>query len=374
MAETTPLVAATVYEESSGHVNGTDNSSFSGGTTACNIDYQALLYSRGILIAIALLGNLSFVIMVARVRSMRTIPNFHFINLAAADTLMIFTEIIYLSANGLTINGTISMADAKVVQFWDIFSKMWIFITPTFVCTALLTITLISVERYIAVCHPFKANRLNLQSKKRVIVLLISTWIIGLLMGVFALLTHNYSDSSTTLQAWFSVFTCFTVLPVCIVVICYAFVIAAVFKMNQHMTPKNSKISKATTEERSVLMLCVAITMLFFLCFAPVAANQLLSTYTLMSNTSSIEPRTISCLHALQTILLLVHLALSPILYSVGSQNRRRAFIRAFWSRCFVCGNQDQNSVENGTFFRLRPMRGSFNSNMRTTRVSEVTL
>ncbi|XP_070557222.1 mu-type opioid receptor-like [Ptychodera flava] len=333
------------------------------GMPSCYINYYTQFYCRIILSAIAFLGNVSFVFVVLRVRAMRTIPNIHFINLAAVDTVYIITELVYLTFMRLMLDGTLTVGQSVSL----IFSQIWIVVTTAFVCTALLTITLISIERYIAVCHPFRANLLNLRSRRRVVTLMITTWLLGLAMGAFALYTNYYQTSTGVVVTFLIIYTCFTAVPVCIVVICYGLVVANVLLMKRptNQCAKDSRkirSSRSSREERNVLILCVAITLLFFLCFAPLAATQMIAAFSIISEEQSIGEDTVSCLRTVQTMLQLAHLALSPMLYNVGSNIRRKAFRRAF------CGKRQR--LNNS--YRLKASGSLCSSTRASTKMSEV--
>ncbi|XP_077978720.1 kappa-type opioid receptor-like [Glandiceps talaboti] len=338
----------------------------------CSIDYNVLFYCRTILSTIALVGNVSFVFVVARVRAMNTIPNYHFINLAAADTMVIFAEMTNLAIFRLMLDGYLSPSISMEISV--VFPKIWIFVTPLFLVTALLTITLISIERYIAVCHPLKANVLNLRSRRRVITLMISTWIVGLAMGTFSLCAFYYESGQSTLIAWLIIFASFTVFPIIIVVACYAMVVATVFMMKRPVGQRGNddkRKSRKKREERNVLILCIAITMLFFICFTPLAANQTIGAYNAMSKHASVEEETLACMRTAQTLLLLAHLAISPILYNVGSKIRRRAFHSAFMCLLCPCIKPDKYDL-NGSSLRMK--RFSANRTSERTAVSEYSI
>ncbi|XP_077978698.1 kappa-type opioid receptor-like [Glandiceps talaboti] len=336
----------------------------------CSIDYNVLFYCRTILSTIALVGNVSFVFVVARVRAMNTIPNYHFINLAATDTMVIFAEMTNLAISRLMMDGYLSASISMRISM--IFPKVWIFVTPLFLVTALLTITLISIERYIVVCHPLKANVLNLRSRRRVITLMISTWIVGLAMGTFSLCAFYYQTGRLTLIAWLVIFASFTVFPIIVVVVCYAMVVSTVFMMKRPIGQHgkdDKRRSRKRRQERNVLILCVAITLLFFICFTPLSANQMIRAYNTVSERASVGEETMACMRTAQTLLLLVHLAISPILYNVGSKIRRRAFRSAF-----VCHRPCMKSEKydsNGSSFRMKRFSVYRNSERTAEAVSE---
>ncbi|XP_070557277.1 kappa-type opioid receptor-like [Ptychodera flava] len=340
----------------------------------CSLDYNVVYYCRASLSAIAFFGNISFMFVVLRVRGMRTLPNVHFINLAAADSLVIVTELANFTLYRLMVDGYLSAENLSFVQ--EVFPKVWIFVIPSFLCTALLTITLISVERYIAVCHPFKANLFHLRSRRRVVVLIATTWVLGASMGTFALFAeHNVTDCAT-LICWLILFALFTAFPIVVVVTCYGLVVSNVIILRHPRGGRNQRklrSSRSNKEERNVLILCVAITLLFLICFAPLAATQTISVYMIISQNSPVEASTLACMQTTQSILLLIHLAASPLLYNCGSRIRRKAFRSAFSvGECSKCGNFSDFNSDNGNDFRVKTFGGFQRGSLRlTTAVSE---
>ncbi|XP_077980801.1 kappa-type opioid receptor-like [Glandiceps talaboti] len=316
---------------------------------SCSADQTVEFCTRIILGSIAFFGNLSFMFVVCRVKSTRTIPNLHFINLSVADMMMIITELGYDIIQQLTVAGHLPFED-NLILFTKIIPKIWIFVTPTYLCIALLTITLISIERYVVVSHPFKANASSLRSKKRVLSFMALTWVTGISLGSFALYTfYVRPNDDDLLLAWCIIFTLFTVLPVCFVIVSYTLLMATIAMLKRPVNHTRNKKKKkrrqssvVTTEESHVLILCGAITILFFLCFTPLAVSQLIETYSKILPQSPISESTTACLKAIQTYALLIHLALSPILYNLGSRSRRRAFRKAFSSSCEESGTHDR--------------------------------
>ncbi|XP_022107390.1 neuromedin-U receptor 2-like [Acanthaster planci] len=101
------------------------------------------------ILLVGLLGNSAFLFVVARVRSMRTVTNFYLANLAVADmvflTIVIIGRVYTLAVYGVP-NDVLGVAGCVA-------DNLFVYI---FHFAGLFLITFMSLERYIAVCHPLR--------------------------------------------------------------------------------------------------------------------------------------------------------------------------------------------------------------------------
>ncbi|XP_050982614.1 mu-type opioid receptor isoform X2 [Labeo rohita] len=142
------------------------------------------LYS--IVCVVGLLGNVLVMYVIIRYTKMKTATNIYIFNLALADALATST-LPFQSVNYLM--GTWPFGDVlcKIVMSIDYYNMF----------TSIFTLTTMSVDRYIAVCHPVKA--LDFRTPRNAKIVNVCNWIlssaIGLPVMVMASTTIEYHSS-----------------------------------------------------------------------------------------------------------------------------------------------------------------------------------
>ena len=136
-------------------------------------------------------GNCAFLFMIMRLPKMRTSLSAYLACLAVSDVMfLVWSNIWYAITQSRTDVGLAWPASSILDCVWLIVSThIWYFASVGFT-------TLISVERYLAVCHPLK--HIRIQGKNRNIKILMATWLLALI------LTSSYIPRYT----WFK-FVCF---------------------------------------------------------------------------------------------------------------------------------------------------------------------
>ncbi|XP_063966419.1 neuromedin-U receptor 2-like [Lytechinus pictus] len=134
-------------------------------------------------LAFGLFGNLLFLFVVARVRSMRTITNMYLTNLAIAD-------LFYLSVGvGEKLwRYHISPVKDDRTPFGNIGCVFFPFVVDTTYTASVLLVTMVTVERYYAICKPFWHRRMA--TRKRTIKLIVATWIVSLCLAAMLIPGH----------------------------------------------------------------------------------------------------------------------------------------------------------------------------------------
>ncbi|OXU29887.1 hypothetical protein TSAR_001050 [Trichomalopsis sarcophagae] len=113
------------------------------------------------------LGNIATCVMIANNRTMRTIANAYLFNLAISDLLILV----------LAFHRGIDTLIIDTIQSSNLFIQIRSLMTEWPIYVLVLTITVFSVERYLAICHPFKAHVLSDMS--RVSRAMITIWLLG---------------------------------------------------------------------------------------------------------------------------------------------------------------------------------------------------
>ncbi|XP_077978762.1 somatostatin receptor type 4-like [Glandiceps talaboti] len=271
--------------------------------------------------AIALFGNLTFLVVVIKVKSMRTMPNFFFINLSVADTLFMVYYTVFLTAKKLMIM-PILMFHAKGGNA----------ITDVGFCVSMLTVALISLNRYIAICYPFKAEKLKLQSTSRVIASIAGVWVFGIALAIFDALIYSSNQQKTLFTVLIILLFISITLSIVVVVTTYLVIAKKMLNKKPRYAPAGCNSNSRISEEFHVLLLCVAITVIFFISASPMASVYIVVFFSTILGDSPIDRNRLACLAYVANLMLSLHFTLNPILYNIGSRNHRAAFSKVF---CF---------------------------------------
>ena len=135
-----------------------------------------------VIIIIGLLGSVGFMVVIYKMDDMKTLTNFYLGNLAAADlSFIIVTAVRYL---WFYINSPVRIEIPYRSSFGCMMS---LFITYLCLFLYLSLITLVTVERYFAICKPLQFRTIS--GKNRSIKLVLGTWLgCSLLAGFFIFL------------------------------------------------------------------------------------------------------------------------------------------------------------------------------------------
>ncbi|KAG5873041.1 hypothetical protein JTB14_010524 [Gonioctena quinquepunctata] len=119
------------------------------------------------------IGNVSTCVVIARNKSMHTATNYYLFSLAISDLLLLVTGL-----------------PQEIYLFWSrypyIFGGAFCFLRGLFAETSgnatVLTITAFTVERYLAICHPFLSHTMSKLS--RVVKLVLFIWIVSVGLAI----------------------------------------------------------------------------------------------------------------------------------------------------------------------------------------------
>lgn len=107
-------------------------------------------FFQGLILVIGILGNMLVVIVVQRTRSMHSPTNCYLVSLAAADCVVLIASVP---------NEILSYYLLGNEWIWGPFGcAIFIFLQNLGINASTLSLTAFTVERYIAICHPMKAQ------------------------------------------------------------------------------------------------------------------------------------------------------------------------------------------------------------------------
>ena len=304
-----------------------------------------------IIFVVGILGNSAFFLLLARVKTMRTLTNFYLANLAIADIMVLFVKIGYL----------MSSPYHSVVIWSEPFRKhagcaLHILLCALSYCASILLITFISFDRYFAICRPIQYR--YMKNKKRASVIIICCiWIVSAIFSIPIVMRlgklisvciiwpsrDKYDDLPDIGQycdpfhpVFKQVFYVLMTIPFTIALITNTILyIKIVNKLKKPLPGDNTKNPNHKLKQRITWMLLIN-SIIFFCCLAP-------TQFLILTAFSVDHP---SALHTVLIhtafILIMVNSAVNPIIYVVANPSYRRGFFKAFG----VKGSQVEPSEE----------------------------
>lgn len=310
------------------------------------------LYS--IVCVLGLVGNVLVMYVIIRYTKMKTATNIYIFNLALADALATST-LPFQSVNYLM--GTWPFGDwlCKIVMSIDYYNMF----------TSIFTLTTMSVDRYIAVCHPVKA--LDFRTPRNAKIVNVCNWIlssaIGLPVMVMASTTTDYHSSSLTVidctllfphPSWYwenllkiCVFIFAFIMPVLIITVCYGLMILRL---------KSVRMLSGSKEKdrnlRRITRMVLVVVAVFIVCWTPIHIFVIIK--ALVTIPSSL----------LQTVtwhfciaLGYTNSCLNPVLYAFLDENFKRCF------REFCIPSPSMLDLQNSTRTRNPQREGQSSGN-----------
>lgn len=254
-------------------------------------------------------GNLLVIWTILRHIKQRSHTVVLILHLAAADLLVLITLPVWIY----------SLADKWV--FGEELCKTLVYVINVCMYSSIFLITLMSMERYLAICHPFLMMRLKIKTiMSRLLVLV---WLLAFLLGVPTLLTQTSDKSNGTEQCLskeFSseteeiIFLCLEtlvgfVIPFIVLSICYYLVAVQLKKMSF-----NSK-------QRS-MVLVHAVVIAFALCWLPYHIINITNVICSLQSGTENECVPTSIVFG-SGALVFISSSVNPVLYALFARNFR---------------------------------------------------
>nr|CAA04862.1 opioid receptor homologue [Danio rerio] len=287
--------------------------------------------SRGIIIAISitalysvicvvgLLGNILVMYGVVRYTKLKTATNIYIFNLALADALA---------------TSTLPFQSTKYLMntwpFGELLCKVVIAIDYYNMFTSIFTLTMMSVDRYIAVCHPVRALEFRTPIKAKIINVCI--WILSSAVGVpiMIMAVTRVTNQNTTVcmlkfpdPDWYwdtvtkiCVFIFAFVVPVLVITICYGLMILRL-KSVRLLSGSKEKDRNMRRITRMVLVVVAA----FIICWTPIHIFIIEKT---LVDINQKNPFVIASWHLHRTGY--TNSSLNPVLYAFLDENFKRCF------------------------------------------------
>ncbi|XP_011161787.2 pyrokinin-1 receptor isoform X1 [Solenopsis invicta] len=284
-----------------------------------------------------IVGNVTTCIVIARNKSMHTATNYYLFSLAISDLLLL--------VSGLPAEMYLVWCKYPYI-FGEGFCVLRGLASETSTNASVLTIAAFTVERYVAICHPFLSQTLS--NLSRAIKLILIVWLVALLFALpqalqFGVVRHNKHPDMvmctikrTIINHSFELSTfLFFVIPMCLITFLYVLIGLKLRKSNMTVpgrTESRNCRHYPGRSSRRVLKTLVAVVIAFFICWAPFHVQRLIAIYGTNSedHITSNGPW-IEFVYLLMTyisgVFYYVSTTINPILYNIMSNKFRMAFM-----------------------------------------------
>ncbi|XP_066905288.1 pyrokinin-1 receptor, partial [Halyomorpha halys] len=295
---------------------------------------MTVLYS--LIFVTGLVGNISTCIVIYRNRSMQTTTNLYLFSMAVSDLLLL--------TSGLP---------QEVYILWSkypyIFGEVCCFlqglISEASSNATVLTITAFTVERYIAICHPFLSHTVSKVS--RAVKFIIFIWLMAFLSAIpqaiqFGLvyatdnkgnvISEEYKLCSVKTRTFKHSFELSAVLffffPMSVITVLYILIGIRLHRAGDSTSgsvSRGSRKGNAKSNKRVIKMLVVVV-VAFFICWAPFQAQRL---FAMQAQGKHNSPRMVffyQCITYISGPLYYLSTTVNPFLYNIMSLKFRAAF------------------------------------------------
>ena len=316
-----------------------------------NKDKQIKLGVLPVLILIGTLLNGLFIFVVYRVRYMRTSTNMYLISLALSDTLFLFTgiggraiQMLVLPIRSAEPNGRIGFLAHGILTDASYFASLFV-------------ITLVSLEKYYAVCRPLKLA--GTRSIRRAVKNSVISWIIGIIVGTVSFVplaehrwvlciewpqedTFDYLPDSyvTIYRSRFPNYNTFMVfceaMPFLFTLFFNAIIYAKLLRaltLQVEVMETHGQNTKTTTHVRNLAIRMLIINgSVYFLLLAPYEIGVLINEILTLANTPyNTFGEIIIYSVNVGNYLIYINTIVNPVIYFVTNQRYRKAYIIALF-------------------------------------------
>ncbi|XP_046879857.1 delta-type opioid receptor-like [Hypomesus transpacificus] len=271
-----------------------------------------------VVFVVGLVGNCLVMYVIIRYTKMKTATNIYIFNLALADALV--TTTMPFQSTDYLLNSW---------PFGEVVCKVFISIDYYNMFTSIFTLTMMSVDRYVAVCHPVKALDFRTPIKAKMINVCI--WILSSAAGIPALLLGGTQTNNGTTECalqfpepyiyWdtlmkICVFVFAFVVPVLIITVCYSLM---VLRLKSVRLLSGSREKDRTL--RRITRLVMVVVAAFVVCWTPIHIFILIKALVSVPETTAVMAAYFFCVALGYT-----NSSLNPILYAFLDENFKRCF------------------------------------------------
>ncbi|XP_034963934.2 neuromedin-U receptor 2 [Zootoca vivipara] len=302
--------------------------------------FLPMTWVYGLIFIVGVSGNLLVCLVILRHRNMKTPTNYYLFSLAISDLLVLLC--------GMPL---------EVYEMWSNYPFLFglagcYFKTALFetVCFAsILNITTVSIERYVAIMHPFRAKLKS--TRRRALRIIIVLWLLSVLFSLPNTSTHGiilqYFPNHTEVPGsatcavvqplW--IYNCiiqlsaflFYVLPMSVISVLYC-LMGMKLRGDCSLEVDEMGINVKRPSRKSVTKMLFVLVIVFGICWAPFHTDRLF--YSFVINWTEPLANTFNLIHVVSGIFFYLSSAVNPIIYNLLSRRFRTAFLSVIFPQC----------------------------------------
>ncbi|XP_020510346.2 growth hormone secretagogue receptor a [Labrus bergylta] len=303
----------------------------------------AITIACTLLFLVGVAGNVMTILVVSKYRDMRTTTNLYLCSMAVSDLLIFLCMPLDLYR----------MWRYRPWRFGDALCKLFQFVSESCTYSTILSITALSVERYLAICFPLRAKAVV--TKRRVRGLILLLWTVSLLSAgpvfvmvgverdssgmnetVYSLeevdtreckMTH-YAVESGLMGAMVWLSSVFFFMPVFCLTVLYSLIGRRLWQRHRE-TNISSRVAHRDKSNRQTIKMLVVVVLAFVLCWLPFHVGRYLQFRSLDDPSPLMSVLSEYC-SFVSVVLFYLSAAINPILYNTMSWKYRGAAARLF--------------------------------------------
>ncbi|XP_074485077.1 somatostatin-like receptor F_48D10.1 [Sebastes fasciatus] len=284
---------------------------------------------------VGLTGNSLAIYVVLRYAKMKTVTNIYILNLAVADELYII-GLPFLTTQNVLSYWPFGSFLCRVVMTADSMNQF----------TSIFCLTVMSIDRYLAVVHPIRSTRWRHPRVAKVVSA--AVWAVSFVVVLPVVIFSDVQDTFNSCNmnwpepknVWSTAFILYTATvgffgPLLIICLCYLLI---VIKMKS--SGARAGFTKRRRSERKVTRMVVVIVVVFVLCWLPFFIINMVNLVVIIPESSATAG-----IYFFAVILSYANSCANPVLYGFLSDNFRQSFRKVLCVRSVRC---KANGVDDG--------------------------
>ncbi|KAM8842583.1 somatostatin-like receptor F_48D10.1 [Synchiropus picturatus] len=287
-----------------------------------------------VVFVVGLAGNTLAIYVVVRYAKMKCVTNIYILNLAVADELYIL-GLPFLTTQNVLSYWPFGSFLCRVVMTADSMNQF----------TSIFCLTVMSIDRYLAVVHPIRSTRWRHPRVARMVSVLMwaLSFVVVLPVFIFSDIQETFNSCNMIWpeprDVWSTVFILYTAIvgffgPLLIICLCYLLIVIKVKSSGVRVG-----FTKQRRSERKVNRMVVVIVLVFVLCWLPFFIINIVNLVVIIP-----ESNVTAGIYFFVVILSYANSCANPLLYCFLSDNLKQSFLKVLGvSRCKTNGDNTQD-------------------------------